>query len=141
MRFALVERLSVILKACKAIDLKGPCIYSDDCGVCIYSDDVDILSFLERLPRLQFKPYKDFAPRPTRPPSGARPAFQKPVFSGERKGKGVRFSNEETEFLRAGIIRFGDGHWKEILQYYPFHPSRTSTSLKDRARNMKGRIQ
>ena len=61
---------------------------------------------------------------------------------GDGRPKGpVRFSQEEDICLKNGIIRFGYGHWAEILQCkdYTFHDRRTSQTLQQRAslRKMK----
>ena len=53
--------------------------------------------------------------------------------------KKVKFSEIETEDLMDGIARFGYGNWAKILASYPFHHSRNKVSLKDKARNLKGR--
>lgn len=70
-----------------------------------------------------------------------RPAIkvQERVPQDKKQGLGRKFSIDETEYLQAGITKFGAGQWKVILRFYPFHPCRTSISLKDKARNMNGR--
>ncbi len=65
----------------------------------------------------------------------------KQTFLGFKKPqkKKVKFSVQETEYLMAGIKRYGFGNWAVILSKYPFHPSRDKVSLKDKARNLRGR--
>jgi hypothetical protein len=44
------------------------------------------------------------------------------------------FSEEENQFLREGVQRYGVGQWSAILNTYPFHPLRNAVALKDRWR-------
>ncbi|XP_029000473.1 telomeric repeat binding factor a [Betta splendens] len=53
--------------------------------------------------------------------------------SGSRKRK---WTKTETEMLKEGVKRFGEGSWKEILSAYKFN-NRTNVNLKDRWRTMK----
>lgn len=55
--------------------------------------------------------------------------------------KKVKFSDRETEDLVDGIARYGYGNWAKILASYKFHSSRNKVSLKDKARNLRGREQ
>ena len=61
--------------------------------------------------------------------------------SDERPKVPVRFSQEEDICLKNGILRFGYGHWAEILNCkdYSFHERRNSKTLRQRAalRKMK----
>jgi len=66
---------------------------------------------------------------------GSSPSFMK----ARKKAHRVKFSIQETEYLIAGIRRYGFGNWAVILSKYPFHPSHDKVSLKDKARNLKGR--
>lgn len=105
-----------------------------------------------RLPTLQLEPVKNFepseksaagvqsdTPSPLSSPTHDRRALSVP--KNKRHGRGIKFSTAETEYLEAGIKTFGFGKWSEILKAYPFHPNRTSMSLKDKARNLKGRAK
>lgn len=52
---------------------------------------------------------------------------------------GQAWTYAETENLLKGVKKFGIGKWKEILKHYEFSSHRTSVSLKDKWRNLKGR--
>ena len=51
----------------------------------------------------------------------------------------MTWSTEEAEELIKGVKIYGPGKWKKILDTFSFAPHRTSTSLKDKWRNMQGR--
>ncbi|XP_046898416.1 telomeric repeat binding factor a isoform X2 [Hypomesus transpacificus] len=51
-------------------------------------------------------------------------------------GKRRMWSLEETEWLRKGVARYGEGHWERIKASYPFG-DRTAVNIKDRWRTMK----
>ncbi|XP_044062875.1 telomeric repeat binding factor a [Siniperca chuatsi] len=53
--------------------------------------------------------------------------------SGHRKRK---WTESETEKLREGVKKFGEGNWSKIKAYYSFK-DRTNVNLKDRWRTMK----
>ncbi|XP_038558023.1 telomeric repeat binding factor a [Micropterus salmoides] len=53
--------------------------------------------------------------------------------SGHRKRK---WSESETQKLREGVKKFGEGNWSKIKAYYSF-TDRTNVNLKDRWRTMK----
>ncbi|KAM6950088.1 telomeric repeat binding factor a isoform 2-T2 [Lycodopsis pacificus] len=53
--------------------------------------------------------------------------------SGHRKRK---WSESETNMLKEGVQRFGEGHWTKIKAYYSF-TDRTNVNLKDRWRTLK----
>eukprot|EP01068_Selenidium_serpulae_P008246 Selendium_serpulae@DN4932_c0_g1_i1.p3 len=52
----------------------------------------------------------------------------------------TRFSLTESEWLKEGINRFGEGKWSKILKSYPFLKCRTTVDLKDKWRNIKKRL-
>lgn len=55
--------------------------------------------------------------------------------------KGV-WSEEEYGCLMEGVERFGEGKWKEIrTEYYSVLQHRTTSQLKDKYRNIKGRTK
>ncbi|XP_065065200.1 uncharacterized protein LOC135691304 [Rhopilema esculentum] len=47
------------------------------------------------------------------------------------------FSEEEVEWLRRGVKRYGFGNWATILRNYPFPSKRTAVNLKDKWRNIE----
>ncbi|XP_061670416.1 telomeric repeat binding factor a [Syngnathoides biaculeatus] len=53
--------------------------------------------------------------------------------SSSRKRK---WTEEESQKLRDGVKKFGEGNWSKIKAYYKFH-ERTNVHLKDRWRTMK----
>ncbi|XP_029313734.1 telomeric repeat binding factor a [Cottoperca gobio] len=53
--------------------------------------------------------------------------------SGNRKRK---WSDRETQKLKEGVEKFGEGNWSKIKAYYSFS-DRTNVNLKDRWRTMK----
>uniref|UniRef100_UPI0037E7707E telomeric repeat binding factor a n=1 Tax=Semicossyphus pulcher TaxID=241346 RepID=UPI0037E7707E len=53
--------------------------------------------------------------------------------SGQRRKK---WSETETQMLREGVEKFGEGNWSKIKAYYSFK-DRTNVQLKDRWRTMK----
>lgn len=54
-------------------------------------------------------------------------------YSGSRK---KMWTETETQKLKEGVRRFGEGNWNKIKSYYKFH-DRTNVNLKDRWRTMK----
>ena len=54
-------------------------------------------------------------------------------------GGRVRWTEEEVEYLKEGVERFGIGNWKAIRQNYSFHRRRTNVDLKDKWRNLQKR--
>ncbi|XP_067105606.1 telomeric repeat binding factor a isoform X3 [Osmerus mordax] len=51
-------------------------------------------------------------------------------------GKRRMWTTEETEWVRKGVARYGEGHWEKIKTSYPFG-DRTAVNIKDRWRTMK----
>ncbi|KAM8945964.1 telomeric repeat-binding factor 2 [Pelodytes ibericus] len=51
-------------------------------------------------------------------------------------GRKQKWSDDETEWIKKGIKKYGLGNWKAILMSYPFQ-NRTSVMIKDRWRTMK----
>ena len=54
----------------------------------------------------------------------------------KKNAKKVKFSENEENFVIEGVDEYGVGNWKEILQAYPFHKSRTNISIKDKYRTL-----
>ncbi|XP_023153830.2 telomeric repeat binding factor a isoform X1 [Amphiprion ocellaris] len=53
--------------------------------------------------------------------------------SGQRR---KMWTERETQNLKEGVKKFGEGNWKQIRSYYSFN-NRTNVNLKDRWRTMK----
>lgn len=71
---------------------------------------------------------------------GASDTSRKKVTSGGGGGGGgrrVRWAEEEVEFLKEGVERFGIGNWKTIRQNYSFNSKRSNMDLRDKWRNMQ----
>lgn len=51
----------------------------------------------------------------------------------------IRWTKQEEEYLRKGVKKYGKGHWKQIINSYPFNPCRTNADAKDKWRNMKNK--
>ncbi|NXS13622.1 TERF2 factor, partial [Neodrepanis coruscans] len=47
-----------------------------------------------------------------------------------------KWTIEESEWIKEGVKKYGEGRWKSICQKYPFQ-NRTSVMIKDRWRTMK----
>ncbi|XP_071973469.1 telomeric repeat-binding factor 2 isoform X1 [Engystomops pustulosus] len=52
--------------------------------------------------------------------------------SGRRK----KWTEQETEWIKLGVEKYGEGKWTQILKCYPFQ-QRTAPMIKDRWRTMK----
>ncbi|XP_065518066.1 telomeric repeat-binding factor 2 isoform X3 [Lathamus discolor] len=50
--------------------------------------------------------------------------------------KKQKWTVEESEWIKEGVRKFGEGRWKAICQKYPFQ-NRTAVMIKDRWRTMK----
>ncbi|NXL86526.1 TERF2 factor, partial [Alectura lathami] len=55
------------------------------------------------------------------------------MVSGSKKQK---WTVQESEWIKEGVKKFGEGRWKSISEKYPFQ-NRTSVQIKDRWRTMK----
>lgn len=55
-----------------------------------------------------------------------------------KRNKRVKWSTEEVDALRDGVLKHGHGRWAVILRDYAhaFHPARISVDLKDKWRNL-----
>ncbi|XP_073440323.1 telomeric repeat-binding factor 2 isoform X5 [Dendrobates tinctorius] len=64
--------------------------------------------------------------------------FHRSRSSDSRVGtaKKKKWSVEESEWIRSGVKKFGEGKWVQILKKYPFK-DRTPCMIKDRWRTMK----
>uniref|UniRef100_A0A8B9NT28 Telomeric repeat-binding factor n=1 Tax=Accipiter nisus TaxID=211598 RepID=A0A8B9NT28_9AVES len=51
-------------------------------------------------------------------------------------GKNRKWTVQESEWIKEGVKKFGEGRWKAICQKYPFQ-NRTAVMIKDRWRTMK----
>uniref|UniRef100_A0A8B9BE21 Telomeric repeat binding factor 2 n=1 Tax=Anser brachyrhynchus TaxID=132585 RepID=A0A8B9BE21_9AVES len=56
------------------------------------------------------------------------------LFSGV--GRYRKWTVQESEWIKEGVKKYGEGRWKSICQKYPFQ-NRTSVMIKDRWRTMK----
>ena len=52
----------------------------------------------------------------------------------------IKWTDEEVEYLKEGVERFGFGSWKTILNAYPFHNRRSNVDLKDKWRNLQKKM-
>ncbi|XP_040426934.1 telomeric repeat-binding factor 2 isoform X2 [Cygnus olor] len=56
--------------------------------------------------------------------------------SGVFGSKKQKWTVQESEWIKEGVKKYGEGRWKSICQKYPFQ-NRTSVMIKDRWRTMK----
>ncbi|NXU77400.1 TERF2 factor, partial [Oreotrochilus melanogaster] len=47
-----------------------------------------------------------------------------------------KWTIQESEWIKEGVKKFGEGRWKAICQQFPFQ-NRTAVMIKDRWRTMK----
>ena len=66
-------------------------------------------------------------------PTDLEPPSARQGVTGHRKKR--RWSNQEVDWLVAGLRRFGLGNWKSIVEAYPFE-GRSGVDLKDKYRNL-----
>ncbi|XP_061300054.1 telomeric repeat-binding factor 2 isoform X1 [Pezoporus flaviventris] len=59
-------------------------------------------------------------------------SYNSTVFSSKKQ----KWTVEESEWIKEGVRKFGEGRWKAIFQKYPFQ-NRTAVMIKDRWRTMK----
>uniref|UniRef100_A0A8B9Z0N7 Telomeric repeat-binding factor n=1 Tax=Buteo japonicus TaxID=224669 RepID=A0A8B9Z0N7_9AVES len=58
------------------------------------------------------------------------------LFSEAGKNRAPKWTVQESEWIKEGVKKFGEGRWKAICQKYPFQ-NRTPVMIKDRWRTMK----
>ncbi|NWS74217.1 TERF2 factor, partial [Crotophaga sulcirostris] len=58
------------------------------------------------------------------------------LFSDVGKNRAARWTVQESQWIKEGVKKFGEGKWKAICQKYPFQ-NRTAVMIKDRWRTMK----
>ncbi|KAM4613964.1 telomeric repeat-binding factor 2 isoform 2-T2 [Discoglossus pictus] len=56
--------------------------------------------------------------------------------TSSNSGKRQKWTAEETEWIRHGVKKYGEGNWSKICKRFPFQ-NRTSVMIKDRWRTMK----
>ncbi|NWJ08672.1 TERF2 factor, partial [Crypturellus undulatus] len=56
--------------------------------------------------------------------------------AGENRIPMAKWTIQESEWIKEGVKKFGEGRWKSICQKYPFQ-NRTAVMIKDRWRTMK----
>ncbi|KAM4638460.1 telomeric repeat-binding factor 2 isoform 2-T2 [Amazona ochrocephala] len=59
-------------------------------------------------------------------------SYNSTVFGSKKQ----KWTVEESEWIKDGVQKFGEGRWKTICQKYPFQ-NRTAVMIKDRWRTMK----
>ncbi|CAN2389427.1 factor 2 [Pristimantis euphronides] len=60
----------------------------------------------------------------------------KSVNSSITSSRRMKWTREETEWVKLGVEKYGEGNWTKIQKRYPFE-NRTSIMIKDRWRTMK----
>ncbi|KFV55298.1 Telomeric repeat-binding factor 2, partial [Tyto alba] len=68
--------------------------------------------------------------------SDAEPGLLHSPRAGEVQHLGEKWTIQESEWIKEGVKKFGEGRWKTICQKYPFQ-NRTAVMIKDRWRTMK----
>ncbi|NXC76416.1 TERF2 factor, partial [Anhinga anhinga] len=58
------------------------------------------------------------------------------LFLDAGKNRAPKWTMQESEWIKEGVKKFGEGRWKAICQKYPFQ-NRTPVMIKDRWRTMK----
>uniref|UniRef100_A0A8D0FLK8 Telomeric repeat-binding factor n=1 Tax=Strix occidentalis caurina TaxID=311401 RepID=A0A8D0FLK8_STROC len=58
------------------------------------------------------------------------------LFSGKNRPPPLKWTIQESQWIKEGVKKFGEGRWKAICQKYPFQ-NRTAVMIKDRWRTMK----
>ncbi|NWX89897.1 TERF2 factor, partial [Nothoprocta pentlandii] len=58
------------------------------------------------------------------------------LFADAGKNRIPKWTIQESEWIKEGVKKFGEGRWKSICQKYPFQ-NRTAVMIKDRWRTMK----
>ncbi|XP_036433328.1 telomeric repeat binding factor a isoform X2 [Colossoma macropomum] len=56
--------------------------------------------------------------------------------SSDSQGKRKMWTNEESDWVKQGVARYGEGRWEKIKCSFPFK-GRTAVNIKDRWRTMK----
>ncbi|KFZ60133.1 Telomeric repeat-binding factor 2, partial [Antrostomus carolinensis] len=68
--------------------------------------------------------------------SDADPGVPSSPRAGDAQSLTQKWTIQESEWIKEGVKKFGEGRWKAICQKYPFQ-NRTSVMIKDRWRTMK----
>ncbi|KFW68588.1 Telomeric repeat-binding factor 2, partial [Pygoscelis adeliae] len=68
--------------------------------------------------------------------SGAELGLPSSPRAGEVQRLVGKWTMQESEWIKEGVKKFGEGRWKAICQKYPFQ-NRTAVMIKDRWRTMK----
>ncbi|RLV82395.1 hypothetical protein DV515_00016701 [Chloebia gouldiae] len=63
-------------------------------------------------------------------------SFEKHNLSSNSSSKKQKWTMQESEWIKEGVKKYGEGRWKSICLKYPFR-NRTAVMIKDRWRTMK----